>query len=105
MKASHVLRKLDEQVGTLSSPTYEFIGDNSVKFRFNTNTAEARIMQELNRLQSFHVSPLVINNETDDTNERALSITVTWKPLTEPSSTAILNDMRFLITKFKMSPV
>lgn len=101
MEAKQVIKRLDEQVGSIASPTYRFKSSSSVEFNFNDRLMSARVMQDLDRLKSFHISPITIEDKRVG-GERPFSIVVTWKPVSDTSSMSIANDMRFLITKFRM---
>lgn len=101
MKAKQVIKRLDEQVGNIAFPTYRFRSSSSVEFNFNDRLMSARVMQDLDKLKSFHISPITVEEKTTG-GERAYSVTVTWKPVSDSSSISIANDMRFLITKFRM---
>jgi hypothetical protein len=105
MKASQILRILEDQVGSLGSPTIKFLSPSKVIFRFNDGQIQSKVKMDLDIFLTAHVSPMTIIKGFDKKVKRPYSITVEWKPLSDPHSTQIKNDMLFLSTKYKMTKV
>lgn len=105
MKARKILRILEDQVGTMGSPTIQFVNPTNVVFRFNDNMMKTKVKTDLSIFMSAHVSPLTITDGFEESEEKPYFITVQWKPLSDPYSTAIKNDLLFLSTKYKMTKV
>ena len=102
MKVRDIIRKLDEQIGDLACPSYQFVNPTNVVFRFNDRFMAARVKTELSQLMSAQVTPLTITVGKDKGNDRIFTVTIVWKDLSDPYSEQIKNEIRFLITKYKM---
>lgn len=102
LSAKKILKILESKIPNLGNASYKFLDDTTVEMRFYQRNMSALVKIDLDQLKSAHVSPFSLVQDVDDSQVRPISITVSWKPLSDQYMKLIENDIRFLIAKYKM---